>query len=355
MTDISRINIKLELVNALKENNVNSLKYILTQKDIKCRDFSYALWVAAHYGYFQMAQLLIDSGVSTDDYFYGGTVLTEAVYGGHIEIVRVLLKSGANTSLPESGEVPPPLIIAAGEGNIEMIKTLIEAGANVNQISRESGESAITAAAGCGHIEIFNYLLSLSDQKLVKEATRILPAGIREKEIEENADPNIVKLTNIINRNIITTEEDIKEITDIINVVTNINGLGDTGCTALFYAVTKNNYSITKILLEAGADPNLENEIQIDEHETALMRSGDIKICSLLVDFGANINKKSQEGQNALVAAVSESNIEKVRFLIQAGADINAMDNKRNNALIVAKEKGDSKIIQILIDAKAGV
>ncbi len=350
MTDKSTENIKLELVNIVKENDINALKLMLAQKNVSHRDFSYALWTAAHYGCFQMTQLLIDNGVSTDDYFYGGTVLTEAVYEGHIEIARILLKSGANASLPESGEVHPPLIVAAGRGNLEMVKLLVESGANVNQVSRESGESAITAAAGCGHVEIFNYLLSISDKKLVEEATRILPAGIRDKEIEENADPNVVKLINIIIRNIIATEEDIKEIRDIISVGININGFDDTGCTALFYAVTKNNYLITKILLEAGADPDLENEIEIDKHETALIRSGDIKISSLLINFGANINKKSQEGQNALIAAISESNIEKVRFLIQAGADINT-----NNALIVAKEKGNAEIIQILIDAKVGV
>jgi uncharacterized protein len=301
----------LDLKSAAQENDIDRVCFLISQNCVSLKNISSALSIAASYGHLQLTRVLIDSGANVDNYCWGGTTLTEAVNEGHIEIVRLLLNAGANTSLPEYGEVPPPLTIAAEKGDLELVKLLIEAGANINQVTDDSGNSAINAAASAGQVETFNYLSPLSNKDLRDEATLILPEGIRNRELEENANPLVVELTHAV------MQRDIDEVIKIIDMGVDVNGINSVGSTALFFAVIENSYSIVKIILEASANPNLGN---IDENETPLMAVREENICSILIDAGADVNIKSNEGETALSMAKKRGDLAVVIKLIAANA-----------------------------------
>ncbi len=54
--------------------------------------------------------------------------INQAAYGGHAEVVRLLLRAGAKAHAPED-EGQTALIIAAEPGHMEIVRLLLEAGA----------------------------------------------------------------------------------------------------------------------------------------------------------------------------------------------------------------------------------
>lgn len=77
--------------------------------------------------------------------FPGNTALTYACAGGFVDVVKVLLKEGANIEdHNENGHTP--LMEAASAGHVEVARVLLEYGAGINTHSNEFKESALTLA-----------------------------------------------------------------------------------------------------------------------------------------------------------------------------------------------------------------
>lgn len=75
----------------------------------------------------------------------GNTALTYACAGGFLDVVKVLLKEGANIEdHNENGHTP--LMEAASAGHVEVARVLLEYGAGINTHSNEFKESALTLA-----------------------------------------------------------------------------------------------------------------------------------------------------------------------------------------------------------------
>ena len=74
-----------------------------------------------------------------------------------------------------------------------------------------------------------------------------------------------------------------------------------------------------------------------------------------LVEGGIDVNASDSRGKNALIAAVSENNIDCVRLLIKTGADVNVSDQHGTTPLMKAAANGHLNITEILIGAGAKV
>lgn len=84
------------------------------------------------------------------------TPLILAVRGGHLEVVRVLLKRGAQTNF-EDVYGDTALCLAVFNGNEAMVRLLVEHGANINVING-LGESLERVALGQGHVGVLEIL-----------------------------------------------------------------------------------------------------------------------------------------------------------------------------------------------------
>lgn len=98
------------------------------------------------------------------NYFFsaGNTALTYACAGGFVDIVKVLLKAGANIEdHNENGHTP--LMEAASAGHVEVARVLLEYGAGINTHSNEFKESALTLACYKGIVSclVLYFLLHL--------------------------------------------------------------------------------------------------------------------------------------------------------------------------------------------------
>ncbi|GFY65492.1 uncharacterized protein TNIN_39921 [Trichonephila inaurata madagascariensis] len=124
---------------------------------------------------------------------------------------------------------------------------------------------------------------------------------------------------------------------------------------ALILAASKGGkIEIIKLLLENGANPNIQDE----RGDTALFahimfglpRNADSKITELLLKHGADPNIKNDNGDSTLYWACYRRNSKVVELLLKYGADPLA---NSNSALYSAFEKGYNEIIKLLLQYRA--
>lgn len=156
-----------------------------------------------------------------------------------------------------------------------------------------------------------------------------------------------------------------------------------------YYVLTSNpNYILIKKLIEYGVDVNQPsannilplnvitskaNEIQLqiltmqtmgldihnpkikDAFEEKIFEemSAMLAISQLLINAGADVNKKSSLGTPLMNAATNAWNIDILKLFIDSGADLNAVDATGRTALFYAALAGNTDIIDVLLKAGA--
>lgn len=158
------------------------------------------------------------------------------------------------------------------------------------------------------------------------------------------------------------------------------------GQTPLMYAVYKNNETLAKALIEAGANVNAQDNIQ-DSPFLYAGAEGQYEILKLALSHGAKFDIYNRYGGTALIPAAEKGHIKNVRLLantpnfpidhinnlgwtalveaivlsnggpvhvdivevlLKAGANPNIPDSKGVSALTHAKQKGYTEIVKLL-------
>jgi ankyrin repeat protein len=125
---------------------------------------------------------------------------------------------------------------------------------------------------------------------------------------------------------------------------------GTGGSTPLMYAALYGNADSVRLLLDRGAEPNVQNEAGA----TALMwAAGDLEKVRLLVERGANVNLRSHDGRTALMIAAARNGSSPVlELLLSRGAKPNEKAASLfgpTTALTEAAYVGDPDAMEMLI------
>ena len=127
---------------------------------------------------------------------------------------------------------------------------------------------------------------------------------------------------------------------------------------SLYEAAMKGDRTTMRKLLLSGMNPDQGDFTRYwGSQRTAIMvaaEKGYQDIVQMLVEAGANVNKKDPTHNTALILAAANNNADCVRILAQAGADVNADDLiYGETALHDAARKGNIAMAKILIEAGA--
>ncbi|KAI5837291.1 ankyrin repeat-containing domain protein [Morchella snyderi] len=127
---------------------------------------------------------------------------------------------------------------------------------------------------------------------------------------------------------------------------------------ALDLAIDPRHFDVINTLLAHGVYINGRN----DKGYTPLQRAaenGDIDLIKLLLDAGAEVNRKTatQDHPTPLHAAAGNGHLETVKFLIDAGAELDAeaANTTGATALQTAAERGHIEVVKLLLDHGARV
>lgn len=114
--------------------------------------------------------------------------------------------------------------------------------------------------------------------------------------------------------------------------------------------------SIVRLLLEEGADPNLEREGIDQTFRTALQHSSSLSKTNLLLDHGANVNTVSGWLGTALHTAIDyggEHRSSMIKLLVHRGADVNQKVKNIGSPLLYAGRRANIDSARPLIEAGA--
>ena len=120
------------------------------------------------------------------------------------------------------------------------------------------------------------------------------------------------------------------------------------------YGTDETSYTITKLLIENGANINLQDSKGV----TALMYAslkGHIGVVQLLIAKNPEVNLRDSQGLSALMYASEKGYTSIAKLLIAKNAKVNAQDNYNASPLTLACEKGHTAVAQLLIESGAKI
>ncbi len=221
--------------------------------------------------------------------------LTDAIKLRDVALVRSLVAAGEDVQEKVRGDYP--LNVAALFGPVEMVAVLLEAGADIERPNRD-GLHPLHNAVLAGQVKTVAFLIS-------KGAA--------------------------------------------------VNSRDKQGRTPLlsFAAIAGSAIDIPKMLLAAGADPDIEETLdQLRALDFAAI-NGELELAKLLLNVGVDVNHRQGGywGETALMHAIFHDRVDFVRLLVAHGADVNAANKQGQVPMHYAN--GKPEIQRLLIDAGA--
>ncbi|OXU26175.1 hypothetical protein TSAR_003967 [Trichomalopsis sarcophagae] len=312
------LNEKSTILHALVQMNPNAKNERLVRlvldhgADLEARDDNdrTALEFAVKYNRPRIFRILLKRGAD----FYardslGQTILYTAVEKGRIMMTKRLLEIGAKLQIRNKrGQIP--LHLAVKNGHFRIIKILLEKGADINAADNEGTTPLLEAARSIGNI---NKLLMMLIQNGADASARnylgrnILHCLTQVKKLRHDAD--LVKI--LIERG--ASLEDVERVCRF---------------QPLHMAVFKENYKLTRIFLDHGANVDA---VAIDGLYPLYLATACAEkrtMAEILIKHGANANQMTIFRQQTVLHLACRvfKNDERIKILLLAGADVLAVD-----------------------------
>lgn len=318
----------MTLFDAIEHGDLKTLRNLMRQgvdlHQVDEESGAAPLAVAAGSGHLPIVRLLLRAGADPD---WGGSVtpLEAATLEGHIEVAQELIAAYADVNRPVADGFTP-LITAASVGNLEMVETLLEAGAAVSVVDDE-GESALSLAKKKGHPEVAQVL-----------AAAVKNGGNGHR--RQDGDSVFAAIQ----------DRDAERLRKILAAGTaDLASCDRRGMTPLGRAAQTGHLALVRALLEGGALP--------DENggRPPLLCAAESRhepVVRTLLDAGARVDAAGgEERRTALMAAAGAGDPELVRLLLEKGADPKLRDEAERDALWHAASAGQEQAFQILAPA----
>ena len=300
--------------------------------------------------------------------------LLHAAAKGKADRVRALITEGADVNAKDSNGFPV-LEVAAAFDRAEVVGILIESGADVNIVSDASNRTPIFAFAIKGTDNPNHEAQALSIVKMLIEAKADVnfktPDGVTALEkavalgystiaktlIAAGADVNAQDRMNFSPLHVAAMQHKLKALEVLIKAGADVNAV-----------VSEEYHRDSALLLAANTSTKLKKSCKsvkdIDGAYDCLQARDLLSDFSdgmkLLLDAGADPNLANSRGITPLMLASKSGYLEGVKALLKAGADAKTLNKHHNTALhyvadCLAEEEICVSIAELIIDAGADI
>ncbi|KAJ3833395.1 ankyrin repeat-containing domain protein [Lentinula raphanica] len=321
-----------------------------------------ALQTAAFGGHKELVQLLLrnDADVNINGGYYG-TALQAAISGGSKAVSQLLLKHNTDVNA-KGGYYGTAIQAAAYTGYQDIVQLLLKYNADPNVQGGYYG-TPLQAAAFGGYNEIIELLLAKGAKvnTLGGKYGSALQAAVAENHndiiqilLKHNATPNSQGgyYGTAIQAAAFWGYKETIQLLIKHNADVNLQG-GKYG-TALQAAVAVNHKDIIQLLLERGANISTPGGYYgTPLHAAAFL--GYKETIELFLQYGVDVNIQGGEYGTALQAAAAQGYKDIITLLLKNGANINAQEGQYGTALQIAENNSQEDIVDLLLEYGANV
>ncbi|XP_047314092.1 serine/threonine-protein phosphatase 6 regulatory ankyrin repeat subunit C [Impatiens glandulifera] len=336
-----------------------------------------ALFVAVHVGNVTLVRKLLNSGADVNQKLFRGFSTTEAVREDHLEILEILLKSGASQPSCEEALMEASchgraslvgllmgsdlirtqvaihaLVTACCRGFTDVVDTLVKCGVDANATDRMLLQSyrpslhtnldctALVAAVVSRQVEVVKQLLQVSGTIDVKARIGAwswdTTSGEEIRVGAGMAEPYPITWCAV---------EYFEQSGTILRTLLEYSSPNTLhhGRTLLHHAILCGSVGSVSVLLNSGA--NVEAPVKTCEniefraiHMAA--RLGLASILQRVIDSGCDLNSRTDTGETALMISVRYKRDECLKVLVAAGADLGLVNLVGRSASSIAESNG---------------
>ena len=274
---------------------------------------------------------------------YGATAMSLAAEVANTEMLKVLLEAGANADSPNA-DGQTALMAVARTGNVAAAQFLLEHGATVDAKEKWGGQSALMWASARRHPEMMQLLISkgadVNARSIDRDYQRHVTAEGRPKSLDSGG------LTPLLYA---ARENCVACVGVLLKSKVDIDLPDPDGVSPLLVAIMNANWDLAKQLIDAGADVNqwdiygesplytaIDLRARIDGGRNSIdapNTTTGLAIVKLLLERGANPNMQltfkpanargaiTTRGATPLIRAAVNADAEVMKLLLEKGAD----------------------------------
>ncbi|GFY68105.1 ankyrin-3 [Trichonephila inaurata madagascariensis] len=314
------------------------------------------LHVAADNGHLEVVKILIRSGADVNARTVSdSTPLHSAVQSGDEEIVECLLRHGAEVNASMLN-LSLPLSHAAEEGRVTIAKLLLRYGAVVD-LDTDLGQTPLQFAAQNGHFDFVKLLLERG--AIVNKKNKKNDNGTALHYSSGNGHSEVVKL--LIQNDADIEAKDFSDSTplhvaveqgheDVVKILidqgVDVHSKDALGSTALFSAAYHGHKVIVELLLSSGVDIRAEDKNKITPMHVLLSN----ELSELLIKNNTNIDFVDAYGCTTLHLGALNGNLDFVKYCLQNGCSVDARNSSGLTALHLAVQGNHQEVVSYLID-----
>ncbi|XP_027663298.1 ankyrin repeat and death domain-containing protein 1B isoform X2 [Falco rusticolus] len=257
---------------------------------------------------------------------HGLTVIHLAAWTGNLDIMRKLIKAGADQKA-KNEEGMNVLHFAAQNNSVKIVDYFLQ-DLHLNDLNKPDGKGKkpFLLAAEKGHVDMINNLITL---KLFTP----------EKDKEGNTALHLAAKNG---------HSEVVEI--LLKQWEEINDINQNGETPFYLSVEGGHEKCVELLLEAGSDINVLTQNNSSALQIAV-QNGHLSLVTFLIDKNIDLIPKPEQKNSPLHLAVINNHLPAVKSLLDASHDINSLNHRQETPLHLAADLGNVELVEVLLKA----